>query len=276
MTKPRSAGGISKRVLRAKIRSAAWDNSLIARIMKNGAGSFDDLMPIFKGKLSKNEEDALRQRVVFRIAHRRYDAETWWASTSVLLAADRLHQCLALLRSYRRSVHGRLGITHSAWAEYHLAFFDVTAASICDTAIALVNQIMRLGYDRRHCKRDEILSNSHIKGTTVAKRLIDLESVLKTHRTRKNLYAHRGWTSDISELLGSDDWKWIELAESFADGFWPQLSDRRIDAAFRAEIQKVASNYAEVLEEAEPRIVTFMEALAPVYEHHAAALRRKA
>jgi hypothetical protein len=94
-------------------------------------------------------------------------------------------------------------ITRGDWLDYHLCQHEVTMAAIGDAAYLLTNAVLRLGLHPRHCTKDIIGSNVKIRVWGVKNALAELDLVVGSHRTRRNLLLHRGEIPSLDPTIES-------------------------------------------------------------------------
>ena len=124
-----------------------------------------------------------------------YAIETLLSIGNVVSCIDQLHYCNDMLSGYRTSS------TPNKMNRYDYIVFGIEnyylrVTSVFDRCLRLANVIFQIGLPERQCNNESIIKNSHIKGTSVAKALTELDKFTSSFRFHRNTVAHKGTYSE--------------------------------------------------------------------------------
>jgi hypothetical protein len=119
-------------------------------------------------------------------------------SGEVLSAIDQMHFARDLLSGYRKNLAKEL--SRYDYLVYGVENFCVRFVMVYDRSLKLVNYVYDLGLPARECKESTIVRNTHVRGTSVAVTLKELEKSTRRYREDRNLIIHSKTYHD--EALG--------------------------------------------------------------------------
>jgi hypothetical protein len=164
-----------------------------------------------------------------------YSLDVFDAISALIQSFDllELSRSFATLTPSAKYLKG-LQINRHDWLEYHISTFLITFVTIGDEAVSLVNDVLHLGIDPRHCHA-AVKSNKWVKDTPIPTQLDAIEKLINSHRKKRNLLVHGGKVPSLSSLVKSgnlDQLKGISLALQHRPEVFPETMHTKLDEAY--------------------------------------------
>jgi hypothetical protein len=182
-----------------------------------------------------------------------YNLDVFDATGAVIQSFDLLERSRNFARSIPSANYLRgLKINRHDWLEYHISTFLITLVTIGDETVLLVNDVLRLGIDSRHCRAVAVKSNKWVKDTSLPTHLDAIENLIRPHRKTRNRLVHGGKVPSLGSFVKSgnlDQLKGFSLALQYRPGSFPEAMHVKLQNAYvKALIQIDAALDREICE----------------------------
>ena len=234
----------------------------------------DEVIPKLKNAAKNGEIHGPYRDPVQMTEEQTYHQSVFSKASAVLDCLYQTHDILKFIRRFPSPrTYEKEGISQYRWLEYHYSFYVITLVSLYDTALILVNAIFRLGNPDKICRHRLIVENEWVRNSGVDTTLSRLDSLVRPHRTKRNLYIHRRTAPELGRAFSSeylDDLKLISLANLFG----AQRADRdSIGLVFTAETKEVIRQLDEEILQVEDALRILFDSLLPVHRAHTDVLK---
>ncbi len=135
-----------------------------------------------------------------------------------------------------------LGINRHDWLEYHISTFLITLVTIGDEAVLLVNEVVSLGIDPKHCRAVAVKSNKWVKDTPIPTRLDAIEKLIGPHKKTRNRLVHGGKVPSLNGLVRSsnlDQLKGFSLALQYRPESFPETMHAKLENAYVKALSQI-------------------------------------
>lgn len=129
-----------------------------------------------------------------------YAIETLFSTGRVITCFEQLHYSIGMLSGYRSGMPNRMN-RHN-YIVFGIENYYLRLCSAFDRCLRLSNVIYQLGLPERQCKPNTIIENSHLKGTSVARTLKEINKFTYPFRKWRNIIAH-------ADSYSEDELHWL-------------------------------------------------------------------
>lgn len=132
-----------------------------------------------------------------------YAIETLVSVSQIISCIDQLYLSVSMLTGYNKKNIPK-NINRYDYIVFGIENYYLRLTSVYDRCLRLANTVFQLGLPERECRESTITKNLHIKKTSVAQSLEDLDRFTISFRFHRNTVAHNSTYSEKElNLLGS-------------------------------------------------------------------------
>jgi len=149
------------------------------------------------------------------------------------------------------------------WFVYHFANYRVVATGVFDTSLLVTNDVMRLGFEPKNCRKKDVLGHPKVIERGIAPSLTRLDELIEKHREERHKYVHRSERPDLDFVDNLNAYRFLKEAKdkglykgqlpkhTTAHLYFFQQRDKK-SAELRAETIKICKAIAELLDALNP------------------------
>jgi hypothetical protein len=178
----------------------------------------------------------------------------------------RLHDIpLFTLRGFSPRWMNNMRIAPQEWAIYNYANYRVIATGLFDTALLMVNDVLKIDKKPETIKRN-FIDNDEIAKNNLLEPLEKIDSLVAKYRDERNRYVHRSTRPEIDFV--DNLYAYQALKEAKEKGLYNKEipSPKKAKEYYETELQKKVTEMQEETKEIFSAALEFLDAINPLYE----------